>query len=238
MPAEEKDRLAALETALRECRVASIREDEPGRTSPWIVTFAEGCAIQRALFRYVDRPRPQLMADSYKYDIAAYELTKLLGVELIPPVVDREMKGRQGTLQVFLENCIREKDRRRKKLEPPDARAFGRALEELKVFVNLAYDDCFNSDDLYIHMEDWRVCRVDFSEAFAPVPELLPCCDLTVCSKKLYKGILELDEEAVRAALGRYLSDEEIGALLIRKNLVIDKIKALIAEKGEESVLF
>ncbi|MFZ2054426.1 MAG: hypothetical protein WAU81_09530 [Candidatus Aminicenantales bacterium] len=237
-PAEEKDARAALETALRECQVASISKGESGRTSPWVITFAAGCAIQRALFRYVDRPRPQPMADSYKYDIAAYELTKLLRVELIPPVVEREIDARQGTLQIFLENCIRERDRRRKKLEPPDAKAFGNALEELKVFANLVYDDCLNTDDLYVHMEDWRICRVDFSEAFAPMQELLPGCKLTVCSRKLYEGLLKLDEKTVESALGRYLSDEEIGALLIRKKLILEKINALIAEKGEDNVLF
>lgn len=230
--------MVTLEKALRECKVVSIEKDEPGRTSPWVITFAEGCAVQRALFRYVDRPRPQPMADSYKYDIAAYELTKLLGVEMIPPVVEREIEGRKGTLQVFLENCIREKDRRRKKLEPPHPKAFSNALEETKVLENLTYDECQDADDLYVHRDDWRVCRVDFSEAFAPMPELLPGCDITVCSRKLYDGLLKLDEETVKSALRRYLSDEEIGALLIRRSLLVEKIKTLIGEKGEEAVLF
>jgi hypothetical protein len=237
-PAEESGRRAAIETALRECPVASFDKSQSGRTSPWIITFAKDCAVQRALFRYVDRQRPQHMPDSYNYDIAAYELTKLLGIELIPPVVEREIGGRQGTLQILLENCIRERDRKRKKLDPPDAKAFNNALEELKVFVNLTYDDCYNLDDIYVHLEDWRVCRVDFSEAFAPMPELLPGCNITVCSKKLYTGLLKLGDESVRAGLGRYLNDEETGALLIRRDLLISKLKALIAEKGEAAVLF
>jgi len=178
------------------------------------------------------------MADSYKYDIAAYELTKLLGVQMIPPVVEREIEGRKGTLQVRLENCIREKDRRRKKLEPPNPKTFSNALEEVKVLENLTYDECQDADDLYVHRDDWRVCRVDFSEAFAPMSELMPGCGITVCSRKFYEGLLKLDEESVKSALGRYLSIEEIGALLNRKDLIITKIKALIGEKGEEAVLF
>jgi hypothetical protein len=230
--------MASLEKALRECRVVSIKKDEPGRTSPWSITFAEGCAVKRALFRYVDRPRPQPMADSYKYDIAAYELTKLLGVGMIPPVVEREIEGRKGTVQVFLENCIREKDRRRKKLEPPNPKTFSSSLEEVKVLENLTYDECQDADDLYVHRDDWRVCRVDFSEAFAPTPELLPGCEITACSRKLYEGLLKLDEETVESALSRYLSVEEIGALLTRKDLIIARIKALIGEKGEDAVLY
>lgn len=237
-PVEENDPREAIEAALRECRIARIRKDASGRTSPWIVTFSEGCAIERGIFRYVDRQRPQPMADSYTYDIAAYELTKILGVELIPPMVEREVGGRPGTLQVFLENCVRERDRRRKKLEPPDTQAFRNALEEIKVFVNLAYDDCYNTGDLYIHLDDWRVCRVDFTEAFAPLEELPPGCAITTCSKTLYTGLLALDEDDVRAKLGKYLNDGELGALFVRKNLILEKIKTLIAEKGEENVLF
>lgn len=238
IPVEENDPREALEAALRDCRIAGVRKDASGRTSPWIVTFSEGCAIEHGIFRYVDRQRPQPMADSYKYDIAAYELTKILGVEIIPPIVEREVDGRPGTLQVYLENCVRERDRRRKKLEPPDTQAFLNALEEIKVFVNLAYDDCYNTGDLYIHLDDWRVCRVDFTEAFAPMEELPPGCAITACSKTLYTGLLALNEDAVRAKLGKYLSDGELGALFIRMSLVLEKIQALIVEKGEENVLF
>jgi hypothetical protein len=236
---EEVSRMEAMEKVLREAKVEKIeKEILGGRTGPWLITLSAGSVKQRAVFRYVDRPRPHPTPDSYKYDIAAYVLTKHLGIELIPPVVEREIQGRKGTLQVYLENCIREKDRKRKKLEPPNPKAFSNALEEVKVLENLTYDECQDADHTYVHRDDWRVCRVDFSEAFAPVPELLPGCDISVCSRKLYEGLLKLAEATVKSALSRYLTDQEIGALFTRKDLIIAKIKALIAEKGEEAVLF
>ena len=236
---EEVSRMEALEKVLREAKVEKIeREILGGRTGPWLITLSAGSVKQRAVFRHVDRPRPQPTPDSYKYDIAAYELTRLLGLELIPPVVEREIKGRKGTLQVYVENCIREKDRKRKKLEPPNPKAFSNALEEVKMLENLTYDECQDADHIYVHRDDWRVCRVDFSEAFAPISDLIPGCDITVCSRKFFEGLLKLDEETVKSKLSRYLKDEEIGALLTRKDLIIAKIKALIAEKGEEAVLF
>ena len=229
----------ALEKALQGGRIDKIEKDRlGGRTGPWLVTLDDGTVKLRAVFRHVDRLRPHPTPDSYKYDIAAYELTKLLGIELIPPVVEREIEGRPGSLQVFLENCIREKDRKRKKLEPPDPRAFARAIAGARVFEQLAYDECQDADDLYIHTEDWRVCRVDFSEAFAPSAKLLPGCEITVCSRKLYDGLLKLDGETLKAKVGRYLSDEELAAFQARKTLIIEKINALIGEKGEDAVLF
>jgi hypothetical protein len=235
----EISRMEALEKVLREARIENIEKEKlGGRTGPWLVTLNEGGIKHRAVFRHVDRRRPQPTPDSYVYDIAAYELTKLLGIELIPPVVAREIEGRKGSLQVYLENCIREKDRKRKKLEPPDPQAFAKTLDGVKVLENLTYDECQDADDLYVHREDWRVCRVDFSEAFAPVPELVPGCGITVCSRKLYEALLNLDEEALGSKLSPYLSKEEIEVLLVRKDRIIEKIKALIGEKGEDAVLF
>ena len=231
--------MEAMEKVLREAEIEKVEKDRlGGRTGPWLITLHDGAVKQRAVFRHVDRRRPHPTPDSYKYDLAAYVLTRLLGVELIPPVVEREIEKRKGSLQVFLENCIREKDRKRKKLEPPDSKAFSNAIAEIRVLENLTYDECQDTDDLYVHLENWRVCRVDFSEAFAPVPELPPGCGITVCSKNLFEGLLKLDEEAVKLMLGEYMNHEEIGALLARKGLIIERIKTLISEKGEAAVLF
>jgi hypothetical protein len=235
----EIGRMEALEKILREARIENIETEKlGGRTGPWLVTLNDGGVRHRAVFRHVDRRRPQTTPDSYVYDIAAYELTKLLGMELIPPVVEREIQGIKGSLQVYLENCIREKDRKRKKLEPPNPQAFAKALDGVRVLENLTYDECQDVDDLYVHREDWRVCRVDFSEAFAPVPELVPGCGLTVCSRKLYEGLLNLNVENLKMKLSRYLSEGEFEALLARRDLIVSKIKALIGEKGEDAVLF
>jgi len=237
--AEELGRVEAMEKLLREASIKEIdKERLGGRTNPWLITLANGGGETRAIFRHVDRRRPQPTPDSFKYDLAAYVLSKLLGIEMIPPVVERRIQGHEGSLQIFLENCIREKDRRRKKLVPPDPQAFAKALEGTKVFENLVYDECQDADDLYVHREDWQVCRVDFSEAFAPLPELLPGCSITVCPKKLYEGLLQLNEDAAKLALGGYLSQEELEALFVRKGLIIEKIKNLISYKGEEAVLF
>ena len=86
--------------------------------------------------------------------------------------------------------------------------------------------------------EDWKVCCIDFSEAFAPRSELIPDCPITRCSRKLYQNLMKLDDNEVKAKLKPYLNDEEIKALLQRKKAIINRIKQLIQEKGEEAVLF
>jgi len=231
--------MKSLEKFLKEAAVVSVDKNMVGgRTAPWIVLLDDGKAKHRAFFKYVNSQRPLPAPDSYKYEIAAYELAKLLGIEIVPCVVEREIMSVKGSLQIFLENCIKEKDRERKKLEPPDAKAFAAALEEIKVFENLAYDECEDKDDIMVHKDNWKVCRVDFSEAFFPSPELLRGCEMARCSKKLYQGMLQTSDDAIRSAIKAWLNDEEINALLLRKKLIIDKINKLIEENGEDAVLF
>jgi hypothetical protein len=229
----------ALEKFLREARVVSVKKEaSAGRSRPWIVTLDDGKAKRRAIFKHFDYRRPQPQPHSYKYELAAYELAKLLGVEIVPPVVERKIETKTGSLQIFLENCVSEQDRRRKKLEPPDPAAFAKAFDGVRVFENLVRDECLNFTDLFIHLEDWRVCRVDFSEAFAPSPELRTECPITVCQRKLYEGLTNLGDVTLEAKLKAYLNDAEIKALLARRSLIFEKIRALIAEKGEPAVLF
>lgn len=236
---EEESQMRSLENFLRKAAVIAVEPDIiGGRTAPWIVTLVEGTVKRRAIFKYIDSPRPSLVPSSYKYELAAYELTKLLGIEIVPPVIEREVNGRIGSLQVFLENCRNLKDTERKKLEPPDPQALADAIEEVRVFENLTYDECQNKSDMLIHMDTWKICRVDFADAFSSSPELIPDCDIVRCSRRLYQGLLQLSEETVKSSLAPYLNPDEINALIARKNLIVGKIKALIEAKGEDAVLF
>lgn len=236
---EEESQMKGLEGFLRKAAVIAVQKDGTGgRTAPWLVTLAEERVKRRAIFKYIDSPRPSLVPSSYKYEIAAYELTKLLGIDIIPPVIERKVNGRIGSLQVYLENCWNLKNKERKKLKPPDPQALANAIEEVRVFENLTYDECLNKSDMLIHKDTWKVCRVDFADAFSAAPELIPDCDIVRCSRRLYEGLLQLSEEAVKSSLASYLNPDEINALLARKNLIVAKIKALIEVNGEDAVLF
>lgn len=215
------------------------KESLPGRTAPWTIGLNDGTTERRGIFKHLNRPRPHMLPDSYKYDIAAYELSKLLGLKIVPPVVEREIEGITGSLQLFLVDCIKEIDRKRKKIEPPDPEKFQNDMEKIKVFDNLTRnEDCLNPDDVFIHNKDWRVCRVDFSTAFLPVVELIPGCSISRCPRKLYENLLNLDSELVKSKLLPYLNNQEIEALIKRKDLIVGIIQQLIKEKGEDAVLF
>jgi hypothetical protein len=227
-----------LEIYLKTAEIIEVEIDNiEGRTAPWGVRLNDGEICRQAMFKYVDRPRPTHLPDSYHYEIAAYKVSKLLEYPVVPTVVEREIKETQGSLQLFLEGCFSLSQQQRSGIKPSNPQKFSDALSELAVFENLVFCER-DSEDIYIQENDWKIWRVDFSEAFEPYAELNSEAAITVCSKELFHNLQRLEASEIKNALEPHLNDEEIDALLQRKELVIDKIKRLTQEKGEEAVLF
>jgi hypothetical protein len=239
MGAEDESDPAALEAFLGSARIVSIdKSGAGGRTAPWIITLSDGVVERRAIFKYVDRKRPAILPDSYHYELAAYGLSKLVGLRIIPPIVERTIEDVPGSLQLFLENCVKFRDLKRRGIAPPDPAAFRDALAEIGIFENLAFNECGNLEDTLVHKDNWKICRVDFSEAFSPEPALIPGCEVTRCSRVLFETLRHLDLKKLQATLGAFLDEAELRALAKRTGRILDALEGLIKDKGEAAVLF
>lgn len=231
--------LEQIERFLKEAAIVSVEKAmDSGRTEPWIVTLKEGDTIAKAFFKHVNRPRPGIFPDCYKYEIAAYELNKILELNIVSPIVEREIEGSKGSLQLYVEGCILYSSILRQKIKPPDAQKFKNSLDVISIFEHLTYCERKDLDDILVHEQDWKVCRVDFSEAFLPQSHLIPGEDMSRCSEKLYRTLLSLYDAAVAEKLDGWLNKEEINAILARKTIICETLQRLIQERGEEAVLF
>jgi hypothetical protein len=209
-----------------------------GRTDPWRVSLASDGAILWGQFKYIRRPRPEPIPDSYTYELAAYRLSRYLGLRLVPPVVERMIKDTPGALQAFVENALSEADRKKDGIPPPDPEAYDRAMADLKVFENLVREDCGNDKDTLVRKDTGEVYRVDFSQAFAPETGLAPGCPIRRCSQALYRALLGWQRDKVRALLEPYLNEAEMQALHARRDALVAAIRREIESRGETAVLF
>jgi len=226
-----------MEVFLRSAAVTGREPGPGGRTDAWKLNLASGDVVLPALFRYVDRRRPDPLADSFRYDLAAYALNKYLGLTFVPPIVERTVENTPGAMQAFILNARSILDRRERNIQPEDPEAYERAMSDLAVFQTLVFDDCRNEKDTLVG-DDGRVHRVDFSEAFAPEKDDPPGCVIRRCSSLLYRRLLAWEEDTVASYLSRYLNPDEIRALGARRNLIVRKIRMLIRSQGESNVLF
>lgn len=216
-----------LEHLLANWEIVEVQEDkELGTTDPWIVILSDGKTTHRALFKHVPRCRPHFTPDCYKYELAAYELSKLLDLRIVPPAVPRTVKGTPGSLQIMVEGCISLQNYH--DFEDVNSDRFLSQMLDILVFDNLVYwktgRDDINEDILY-HPEDGRICRVDFAKAFDTVHDLLGKeREVKQCSQALYTALVRLDDELILTKLAGLLNEEELSALLTRKQLLIDSL--------------
>jgi len=227
--AQTDPELAVLEEYLRSAEIVHVEEGaDLGTTDPWNVQLDDGKTKKRAIFKHAPRCRPNpIMVDCYKYEIAAYELSNLMGLPIVPPTVERTVHNTPGALQVWLVGSTALNS-----LESvSDTEQFHRSMLDILVFDNLTYcategDDI--NEDIFYHNDDGRICRVDFSKAFEDIHELLPKeREVTQCSERAYRALEQLDASEVRTKLAAYLNEDEIEALLVRRDLLLAQLSVI-----------
>lgn len=238
IPAPRPQTRREIESFLRTAEIVHRGPGPGGRTDAWKLTLESGGVELQALFKYIDRRRPAPLADSYRYELAAFALDKYLDTGFVPPIVERTVEEMPGGVQLFIADALSEAERKAQNIPPVDPEAHEKALADLLVFQHLAYDDCRNERDTLVVRDTGRVYRVDFSEAFAPVEGLLAHCSIRRCSRLLYQKLRGWNDKTASDYLGRFLSPDETSALNARRRLVVRAIQMQIKMAGEKNVLF
>jgi len=98
--------------------------------------------------------------DSYLSEMAAYEMNRLLGLDNMPPTVFRTLNGSQGTLQLWAEGTMLDRQRALKKILPPEELPWNRQMWDTRVFDNLINKFDRNQTNILID-PNWRMILID-----------------------------------------------------------------------------
>ena len=175
--------------------------------------------------------------DSYTSQVAAYEMSRLLGMDNVPPTVERKFNTSRGSAQLWIENAMTERERLEKKLEPPDQNLWNQRYSDMRVFDNLINNIDRNQGNLLID-PFWNLWLIDHTRSFGP-DRTLPRPELIGrCSRKLWNRLRELDEVDTHTRLSPYLRRSEVKAIFFRRRKLIELIEKKIAAQGEKWVFF
>lgn len=229
-------------------KVINSKSSAKGVTHPTRLTLSDGTITHDASFQSIDEHKPEMklesgaivlnFVDSYKYNIAAYALAELVGLDdMLPVYVERKWQGHTGSLSWWLPVKMDEADRMARKLEPPDPDAWNKQMYKLRVFDELVYDTDANLTNVLIG-QDWQIWRIDFTRAFRLNKDLRNPGNLVQCDRRLFERIKALDANELAEKTRGYLNKDEVKALMARRDKIVAFFDELIKQKSENEVLY
>jgi hypothetical protein len=229
-------------------KVVKSQQAKKGITNTSRLTLSDGTITHDASFQPIDEHKTEMklasgavelnFADSYKYNIAAYALAELIGMDdLLPVYVERKWEGKVGSLSWWLPVKMDEADRHKQKLKAPDADAWNNQMYKIRVFDQLVSDSDPNLTNVLIG-ENWQIWRVDFSRAFRLNKEPKDPKDLVRCDRQLLQKLKALDANTLTEKTKGYLTKDEVKAVMMRRDKIVAQFQKMIAEKGEHEVLY
>ncbi len=233
-PAETRVATVDLESVLREADVVSIEDVGTGTTRPTLVTMAHEGVLYRGIYK-TNEVLDEIAVDGaghavtasfhrYEYEVAAYRIARLLGLDQVPATVQRRINGHVGSLQLWVENAVSESNRRDEDLQPPDATDFERQTDLVSVFDVLIHNVDRDLSNLLVTTDDWRLWMIDHAHAFALTTDRPPGLENEdlLLDAEIVERLRSLDVEVLQTELEGFLSEAQIEAVLARRDLIIE----------------
>lgn len=229
-------REAEIEAYLKTADILGLEDIPVGVTNPQSATLAPGGPVDKFAWKALPPGIRRGFFESYKAEIAAYELDKLLGLGMVPVTVERRVRGELGAAVMWASPTQSFKELGG--APTPPTRYIGYWTIQLiraKMFDNLIYNGDPNEGN-WLKDPAWNLLLIDHSRSFWPEAEMAHA-DMTRIDRYLWEEMQRLDEPMLTGALGEWLREDEIRAILTRRDVMSDIIDELVESHGEASVL-
>jgi hypothetical protein len=249
--AEELAQQAQWEDFLKTAQIIGQKQltGEEAVTNPWVLTLKKGDLTHRALWKNAEG-RQKGYIEGWQWEIASYRLDRFLGLNMVPPTVERRFQENRGSCQYWMDDCITLKEKEEKKIKTPSYKVFpmNRSIYLQRFWDNLIANEDRHQNQILL-TKDWRMILIDHSRSFRTSKKFTEKLIYTEkhpegpklmseLPRALVEKIKALTPESIKAAVGEYLTDEEIKAVLIRRDLILTEIDKLIKKNGEDQVLY
>ena len=204
----------------------------PGITAPLKVLVQRGKVRAHAVFRSHHREEEnarwesgtftEFLRDTYLSEIAAYELSRLLGLDTVPPTVPWTLKGQQGALQLWIEKT-RQGWHPNEGEMPSDPERWAMETDRILVFDALIGNVDRHEGNVLIDSAG-KVWWIDHSRSFGRGRDV-PADRIQRCERRLWNGLTQLDLTLAVERLAPYMGPREIDALLERHRRLVALIR-------------
>lgn len=219
-------------------------------TNPWRLTLEKEGLSKQVIWKDVEGRLKGYM-ENWRWEIAAYRLDKYLDLHMVPPTVEKRFQGNRGSCQLLIEHEMTLRDKVQNNVKTPSYKIFpwNRALYLQRAFDNLIANDDRHQNQ-YLITKDWRMILIDHSRTFRTSKKFTekliydekykegPTFIMKELPRALVEKLKSLNPEIIREVVGEYLTDEEIQAVVTRRDLIIEWLDKQIKKLGEDKVLY
>ena len=234
-------RYAEFEEFLKTAKIEGGDRTPVGVLAPTHARFTPGGLAAGAAVKPITPGVREGFFESYKSEIAAYKLDRMLQLDMVPPTVERRVNGNMASVQLWVENVRTLKQILAANAKAPDVEGWNRQVNRQKVFDDLVADIDDNQGNLLIDGA-WNLIKIDHSRAFAPNVITTPfevgdaARGVSHIDQDLFNRIKALDKAAVKRELGDLLEGGTLDLLFSRRDTIVKAFEKLAAQKGANQV--
>jgi hypothetical protein len=238
---------AEMEDFLMRANVVDKKEIGVGVTNSMKATLSDGKIEHLAHIQTIDEAKNEFKTtrgvelnfkDTYKYNIAAYRLDKIMDLNMIPVSIERKVGGKSCAVTWWVDDkMFDEVDRVKQGVKPPDLDAWNKQMYVVRVFDQLIDNTDRNLGNLVIDKQ-WRMWMIDHTRAFRTPTKLRNEANLVMCDRRVLASMKKLDQDTLEEQLRPYLTKTEIKSMLARRDKIVKFFADAVAEKGESAVLY
>ncbi len=212
---------AEIEEFIKTAKIVGEEEITVGVTKPQRVLLAPGGPVAAIAFSKV-HGRHLGYWDSYKADIAAYEVDKLLQLDMVPPVVEIRYKNDLGRASMWVDN-VRMWDVK-EQVVAPDPLAFQRQVVRMKMFDNFIGNTDRNAGNLLLDPA-YNLILIDHTRGFTAGNTLVT--KMTRVDRELWDRMLAVTEAQLKDAIGKWIMASQVRDVLKRRDAMAAEIARL-----------
>lgn len=238
---------AARETFLEKAKVERTKPTAVGITGSKRATLSDGSFTHDAHIQTVDESKQRFetpsgmelnFRDSWKFNVAAYRLDRMLGLGMVPVSVPRHFVGREGSFTWWVDDVLMmDGERVKQKLQAPDRSRWNCQMHMVRIFDQLICNVDRNLQNLLI-TKSWDVWMIDHTRSFRLHKKIQAPKNVVQCERGLLDKLKGLERSTLRSRLTPFITGSEIDALLGRRDHIVQIVEESVKAQGPEKVLY